>query len=58
MERDPEVDKEACAKRLADLRSSYEPFAIAISRHLALDLPDWLPRGEVREEWRAVAEPH
>jgi hypothetical protein len=33
----------------------YEPFAIAIARHLALDLPDWLPRGEVREEWQAVA---
>ncbi|MGA8720766.1 MAG: hypothetical protein WB557_22375, partial [Solirubrobacteraceae bacterium] len=53
-----EADEDACAKRLAELRSSYEPFAIAISRHLALDLPDWLPRGEVREEWRAVARPH
>ena len=53
-----EADENASAKRLADLRSRYEPFAIAISRHLALDLPDWLPRGEVREEWRAVAEPH
>jgi hypothetical protein len=52
-----EADEDACAERLAELRSSYEPFAIAISRHLALDLPDWLPRGEVREEWRAVARP-
>jgi hypothetical protein len=50
-----EADEEACAERLAELRSSYEPAAIAISRHLALDLPDWLPRGEVREEWHAAA---
>jgi len=47
-----DADEDACAERLAELRSSYEPFAIAISRHLALDLPDWLPRGEVREAWR------
>ncbi len=53
-----EADEDARAERLAELRSRYEPFAIAISRHLALDLPDWLPRGEVREEWRAVAGPH
>jgi hypothetical protein len=51
-----ETDEEACAERLAELRSTYEPFAIAMSRHLALDLPDWLPRGEVREEWHAAAE--
>lgn len=50
-----EADEETSAERLAELRSHYEPFAIAMSRHLALDLPDWLPRGEVREEWRATA---
>ncbi len=50
-----EADDEVCAERLAELRAKYEPFAIAISRHLALDLPDWLPRGEVREEWQATA---
>ncbi len=50
-----EADDEVCAERLTELRAKYEPFAIAISRHLALDLPDWLPRGEVREEWQATA---
>lgn len=35
-----EVDSEACADRLEELRDSDEPYAIAISRHLALDLPD------------------
>ena len=42
-----EVDEEACADRLEELRESYEPIAVAISRHPALDLPDWLPDGDV-----------
>jgi hypothetical protein len=48
---------EGDAEQLAELRSRYEPFAIAISRHLALDLPDWLPGDEARDEWSAVAGP-
>ncbi len=50
-----EADEEACAEHLGELRSSYEPFAIAIARHLALGLPDWLPEQEVREAWRTAA---
>jgi len=50
-----EADEQFCAERLEELRASYEPYAIAMSRHLALDLPDWLPGDEVREEWRAAA---
>jgi hypothetical protein len=45
-------DEEA-EKRLGELRSEYEPYAIAISRHLALNLPDWLPSDEVRKNWGA-----
>jgi hypothetical protein len=48
----------ASEERLAELRSRYEPFAIALASHLALELPDWLPRGEVRDEWSTVAEQH
>lgn len=48
---------EEAAERLAELRSKYEPYAIAIAGQLALDLPDWLPEGKVREEWRAEAGP-
>jgi hypothetical protein len=47
-------EEEACAEHLAELRASYEPYAIAIARHLALELPDWLAEGDVREEWRAA----
>ncbi|HEY4825750.1 MAG TPA: hypothetical protein VIH85_03245 [Solirubrobacteraceae bacterium] len=51
-----EADAEVAAERLGELRASYEPYAIAISRHLALELPDWLPRGEVRDQWLTAAE--
>jgi hypothetical protein len=43
------------AERLGELRAEYEPFAIAISRQLALALPDWLIAGDVRED-RTAAE--
>lgn len=49
-----DVDEDSCAEHLDELRSSYEPYAIAIARHLALALPDWLAEGDVREEWRAA----
>ena len=51
-----EADEEACAERLEELRSSYEPYAIALSRHLALELPDWLAGDEAREEWPAPSD--
>lgn len=46
----------ASVQRLTELRAGYEPYAIAISRQLALELPDW-HAGEVRENWRAAAHP-
>ncbi|MGI8428884.1 MAG: two pore domain potassium channel family protein [Solirubrobacteraceae bacterium] len=49
------ADRDESAQRLERLRSSYEPYAIAISRQLALALPDWLP-GTVQENWRAAAD--
>jgi hypothetical protein len=53
-----EAGDQACAERLDALRESYEPYAIAISRHLALELPDWLPKGEAREEWPTAERTH
>jgi hypothetical protein len=44
-------------KRLEELRENYEPYAIAISRHLALARPDWPPEGDVRETCLGVV-PH
>ncbi len=37
---------------LEQLRHGYEPNALAIARQLALELPDWLPEGEVLQNWR------
>jgi hypothetical protein len=46
------------AERLGDLRAEYEPYAIAISRQLALTLPDWLLAGDVREQCPAAEHMH
>jgi hypothetical protein len=43
---------EEATQRLEKLRGSYEPYALAIARQLALELPVWLPVGEVKENWR------
>ncbi|MBV9312039.1 MAG: hypothetical protein JOZ73_14500 [Solirubrobacterales bacterium] len=47
-------DQEA-DQRLAKIRSSYESYAVAIARQLALELPKWIP-DEVHENWRLAAE--
>ena len=52
-----EPDPEA-AQRLTELRGSYEPFAVGIANQLALNLPGWLPDGEVRQNWRASTGHH
>lgn len=41
-------------ERLERLRASYELYAVAIARQLALELPDWLPEG-IEHNWRAAA---
>ena len=48
-------DSEESARRLDELRASYEPFALVISRQLSLALPDWLPPEDVKEYWRLSA---
>jgi hypothetical protein len=45
----PEADA-----HLERLRASYEPYAQAIARQLALALPDWLPE-DVEHYWRTAA---
>jgi hypothetical protein len=52
-----DADQEA-AERLDELRKTYEPFAVGIAHQLALNLPGWLPDGEVRENWRASTGHH
>lgn len=44
-------EAEGSRERLDELRASYEPFAVVISEHLALDLPDWVPEGGDEGDW-------
>jgi hypothetical protein len=49
-------ERDGAREELATLREGYEPYVVAIARQLALELPDWLPEGEIRENWRAAAD--
>jgi len=37
------------------LRGLYEPYAISLARHLALDLPPWIKRSDVKDNWQTTA---
>ena len=41
--------------RLADLRRMYEPYAIALSRHLLQPLPEWHYAARRRDNWQTSA---
>jgi len=41
--------------QLKELRDSYEPYARALSRGLALPLPDWLPPEELETNWQRAS---
>ena len=40
--------------RLAELRALYEPYAIALSRYLALPLPTWTRQSNRHDNWQAA----
>lgn len=46
------TDAEAEAK-LAQLRTQYEPYAIAIARNLYIPLPPWIRRDPIKDNWQA-----
>lgn len=48
--RGPEVDG-----HIADLRRMYEPYAVALSRHLLHSLPAWHEDGRRRDNWQTSA---
>jgi hypothetical protein len=47
------TDPEA-REKLADLRSMYEPYVAALSDHLMMPLPGWLPPERVRFNWETT----
>lgn len=40
---------------LTRLRGLYEPYAIALARHLALDLPPWIKHSAIKDNWQTTA---
>lgn len=42
-------------EQLEELRETYEPYARALSRRLALPLPEWLPPEELETNWQRAS---
>ncbi|GHO83563.1 potassium channel family protein [Dictyobacter formicarum] len=50
--------EESAERRLAEIRSTYEPFLISLSEHLLMPLPEWVPQGERVDDWQTSAWDH
>jgi len=48
-------DSDAAADKLAELRTMYEPYVIALADHLVMPLPAWRAAGHGQHNWRASA---
>jgi hypothetical protein len=48
-------DDEASYKKLADLRAMYEPFILALSRFLYMEVPPWILAKEITDNWKTSA---
>lgn len=49
------TDGDEANAQLAHLRSLYEPYALALSRHLCMDLPPWIRAGVIKDNWKTTA---
>jgi hypothetical protein len=49
------ADGENADAELARIRSLYEPYAVALARHLVLDLPPWIKHDQVKDNWQTSA---
>lgn len=48
-------DNSAADEELTRLRGLYEPYAIALARHLVLELPPWIKHGVAKDNWQTTA---
>jgi hypothetical protein len=48
-------DDDTANAELTRLRGLYEPYAISLARHLALDLPPWIKRSTAKDNWQTTA---
>jgi hypothetical protein len=44
----------ASAERLETVRSLYEPYAAALSAHLRMPLPPWVPEKRDKDQWKLL----
>jgi hypothetical protein len=49
------VDLATFRERLSALRKGYEPYSIALSHELLMDLPPWMPLEERQDNWETTA---
>src|SRR6266851_1453384 len=49
------VDLDSFREKLDALRKGYEPYAIALSHELLMDLPPWMPLDERQDNWETTA---
>ncbi|TAN34982.1 two pore domain potassium channel family protein [bacterium] len=50
-----EVDPGVFRERLNSLRKGYEPYAVALSHELLMDLPPWIPLVARKDNWETTA---
>jgi hypothetical protein len=50
-----DVDVATFTERLNALRKGYEPYAIALSHELLMELPPWMPLEERQDNWETTA---
>jgi Ion channel len=50
-----EIDLDTFRERLNSLRKGYEPYALALSHVLLMDLPPWLPAAGRQDNWETTA---
>jgi hypothetical protein len=51
-------DEQMAESKLAQLRNMYEPYVNALSHHFLLPLPEWIPIGEIIDDWETSAWDH
>lgn len=49
------TDGDEANAQLAHLRSLYEPYALALGRHLRIELPPWIREGVIKDNWKTTA---
>jgi hypothetical protein len=49
------LEGEHVDEEMARMRSLYEPYALALARHLCIDLPPWIKHEASKDNWKTTA---